>query len=555
MDGSTGLQRLGARVASEVREPTVAELERIVDIADAFAWAKIKGDLTMPGTRAGSLLRLVAQDEWPECEIADFASVSPAAFDALLVDWYYCKDGTPDTPTGSELDDEHYDSQFSDQTPGPMLIGHAQALHHACRIKAKIVHTREAQDQYDHYRLEAMQQSSSSAGNAPIIIQNPTPPLIEKVSISQLLDPTKNSEVPLVARDVFNQGLANWKRIAGHGLDDPVPAIRPSIEQYSAWLSLVALGCTYVDFCVCAPWDIRTARSRKWKGLVMGADGKMHESECKGPPDFACWTLCFRLWECMCIMSGVLLPPRITAYFDMAKGMLDKHGHECYPYWYQQEDRYRHEQLPDFHRLIDIEYDDAVIEYRATGWWEAVKFRKSIYSPDAPWNHVYHYAVRSEDSSRWWTDNYLWKASQVVLRIITLESLIENDAPIAASVKDHALTAYVPPGHAKAPWREQPRVPKRPAVEVAHTVERRTMDASGKYKICRAFNPGQCSETADGPCGPNSCKKKPHFIHACNVCGEVGHGYKDCTVRPHVPRGKGKKGGEARGKGKKGGRG
>ena len=129
----------GGRCATEVREPTDAELAGFLQLGDVFEWAKIKGQLQCPGSRAGALLRLVARGEWQECEIADFATVSPGAYDELLDHWLYCSEGS-----GDHLDDEHYREEFSDQTPGAMLIGAAHALHHACRIKAKIVYTRHA---------------------------------------------------------------------------------------------------------------------------------------------------------------------------------------------------------------------------------------------------------------------------------------------------------------------------------------------------------------------------------------------------------------------------
>ena len=74
------------------------------------------------------------------------------------------------------------------------------------------------------------------------------------------------------------------------------------------------------------------------------------------------------------------------------------------------------------------------------------------------------------------------------------------------------------------------------------------MDASGKFGICRGFNPGHCTEVADGKCGPNSCKKQGKFIHACNLCGEVGHTHKECTSSS-AKRQRNRKGGKGMGKG------
>ena len=111
-----------------------------------------------------------------------------------------------------------------------------------------------------------------------------------------------------------------------------------------------------------------------------------------------------------------------------------------------------HEQIPDIKRLQCREYDEAITEYSTSGWWSPVKFEGSTLNPDAPWNHVFHVAVRSSDARHWWSEQYLWQASQVVLKLKPLTHYLENDAPIAASAKDHASTAYVPPPIAKTPW-------------------------------------------------------------------------------------------------------
>ena len=107
----------------------------------------------------------------------------------------------------------------------------------------------------------------------------PAAPLVEKVNISHLSDTSKKRDVPFIAEDVYYKGIETWRRAVGHGLEDPEPAIRPSIGQYIAFMALVTMGSTYADFCLCAPWDTRTGRSKKWKGLIAGADGQLQEDE------------------------------------------------------------------------------------------------------------------------------------------------------------------------------------------------------------------------------------------------------------------------------------
>ena len=60
-----------------------------------------------PGSRAGSLLRLVASADWAECEIEDMASVSPDDFEGLLGAWVFCGD------YGDELEDSTWDEEIA----------------------------------------------------------------------------------------------------------------------------------------------------------------------------------------------------------------------------------------------------------------------------------------------------------------------------------------------------------------------------------------------------------------------------------------------------------
>ena len=78
--------------ASTVREPTAQEVADFFTLRDVFGWARVKGMLTCPGSRAGSLLRAIAGTDWDEAQIDDIANVSPGDFEAMLEDWRYSSD-------------------------------------------------------------------------------------------------------------------------------------------------------------------------------------------------------------------------------------------------------------------------------------------------------------------------------------------------------------------------------------------------------------------------------------------------------------------------------
>ena len=163
----------------------------------------------------------------------------------------------------------------------------------------------------------------------------------------------------------------------------------------------------------------------------------------------------------------------------------------------------------------------------------------STLDPDAPWNHIMLLAVRSSDARRWWTEQFKDDATKVILRIKNVSTLVEGDAPIAASVVEHASTPYVPqppqkqPRQPQGPGKPQPKPPQGPGKSKApwEKPQKRNTDVTGKHKICHGFSNGKCTEVAAGQCGPNSCAAKPMFIHACCLCGEVGHNGKSCTTR------------------------
>ena len=183
-------------------------------LRDVFGWARVKG-MTCPGSRAGSLLRAIAGTDWDEAQIDDIAN----DFEAMLEDWRYSSDEHISLLDGNDFlrrDELGGDEQMLDETPGPMLMGAARALHHACRITRKIAWTREDTDSYGRWLM--MEQQGSSSSQAPIILHAPVAPVTQTVNVADLLDYGKNQAVPLISDDVFYKGIENWRRIVGHGM-------------------------------------------------------------------------------------------------------------------------------------------------------------------------------------------------------------------------------------------------------------------------------------------------------------------------------------------------
>ena len=84
-------------INSIVREPTPDEVASWTTLRQVAAWAKLKGEITWPVSKAGSLVRLLAgvDEEVDDLDISDLASVSPKQFEARLTTWMYSKAPRP----------------------------------------------------------------------------------------------------------------------------------------------------------------------------------------------------------------------------------------------------------------------------------------------------------------------------------------------------------------------------------------------------------------------------------------------------------------------------
>ena len=77
------------RHASAVREPTPDELKTFWNLSDVLTWGAVKGDPSLEYTQAGSLLQLLAGDEFTTMEGEDLASITPADFEEALAAWKF----------------------------------------------------------------------------------------------------------------------------------------------------------------------------------------------------------------------------------------------------------------------------------------------------------------------------------------------------------------------------------------------------------------------------------------------------------------------------------
>lgn len=191
---------------------------------------------------------------------------------------------------------------------------------------------------------------------------------------------------------------------------------------------------------------------------------------------------------------------------------------------------------PEIHRIEARKYDNKVWESKTNGgWWPFTSSEESEYNPDAPWDHIYHQAVVSEFANRWWNENFIWPAQQIVSKAKPQGAFLGDDAPIA--------NGFTRPMGDSSPGLGKPT--KRPTGDGTKgggkgqlqlqdqqtRPEKRKFsdDTSGKKEICNMHNQGSCGNVvSDGAAGAFSCAKRPHTIHACDICVRPNHPSSAC---------------------------
>ena len=102
----------------------------------------------------------------------------------------------------------------------------------------------------------------------------------------EAVDVAKVREVPMIDAATMNKRIQLFLK---YMMREPFPEERPSLAQLTAFLEILRCGGCYVDFAVWGNYHIRTARSFRCRGLVVGPGNVLIEQALKGPPAFEHW--------------------------------------------------------------------------------------------------------------------------------------------------------------------------------------------------------------------------------------------------------------------------
>jgi hypothetical protein len=112
-----------------------------------------------------------------------------------------------------------------------------------------------------------------------------------KIKISNLIDPTDETEVPAASTDQLKAWYANYRALK-HG--EPLIAKDPSPDQIAALhMRIVTLSMEpYADFSLLTPYGRRVAKILRHRSWVMQEDGSYKPMDVPGPESFEMYSVC-----------------------------------------------------------------------------------------------------------------------------------------------------------------------------------------------------------------------------------------------------------------------
>ena len=197
-------------------------------------------------------------------------------------------------------------------------------------------------------------------------------------------------------------------------------------------LEILKCGGCYVDFALWGSYHTRTAKQFRCRGLVVGPGNVLIEQELKGPPDFEHWSPSWDVFQCGMIAGEACIPPYLIAYHTMIKAFAITYGEKCWPLLYQQDVRFRHEEMPEILYRETKKFEASI----ANGTW----VKGLGLDMDRPWNHCWSLLLTPEVNI-WWTENFKDHTTLIIKAARTVSQFLSGDAKISGHASGHLPSA------------------------------------------------------------------------------------------------------------------
>ena len=256
-----------------------------------------------------------------------------------------------------------------------------------------------------------------------------------------------------------------------------------------------------MDFALWGSFHIRTAKSFRCRGLIVGPGNSLIEQELKGPPDFDHWPTSWEVFQCGMISANACIPPHLIAYHTMIKGFASLYGEKCWPLLYQQDVRFRQEEMPE---LLYRETRKLEASIENCTWKQGIGL-----DTDKPWNHCWSLLLTPEVKA-WWAENFKDYTTLIRTGVSSVSQFLAGDAKVK---------------------NKSSGLPSASSCDMLHDIDNKPQrtpkhEKPQKLTPCKAFNAGHCSGEAG-----KTCPNNKSLVHKCSHCTSSKHSVLDCPQR------------------------
>ena len=192
------------------------------------------------------------------------------------------------------------------------------------------------------------------------------------MKMSEIADVTRSDDVAIISTSRVDDGIKLFTELMHR---PPKPDEDPTQEQLSVLLELLQSDTCYVDMGLWRPHGNKTQKAMKFEGLVLTPDNQLARKQFHGPPDFAHWRACWKVFSTAMLMLDQCKPPVVDAYYEFIERLSNRYGHNCWALIYQVECRMRREHLEILRRAESASLNEAISQGRSRS-----------FDPARPWS-------------------------------------------------------------------------------------------------------------------------------------------------------------------------
>lgn len=163
----------------------------------------------------------------------------------------------------------------------------------------------------------------------------------------------------------------------------------------------------------------------------MGPGRVLIDQERKGLPDFEHWMPCWEVYRCGNICTNVCIHPYLIACATKIKRFNKTYGSRCWLVLYQQDVRFRHEEMLEILRREHMKLNISI--------QNGTHMPGVGLDPNRPWNLRWSLLV-SSDVKKWWAENCKDYTSMILTGVKKLERFLAGDANITGGSRHHLLS-------------------------------------------------------------------------------------------------------------------